>query len=372
MKNKTTSLVFGLLLISMAISNIILPTKSFSNKENRYLQQFPKWTIRDVFSGKFGTSFETYSTDQFIGRDGWIVLKTLSDLAIFKKDNGRVYFGKEGYLFDVDGKTNDTQAKKNIANINKLLDSIKVTNKDIYVYALLVPSKSEVLKDKLPPYAPVINEEAIVVNLKNELIENIKILSLIQILSENQKEDIYYKTDHHWTTRGAYYAYKYFIESKGEIPLSKDKFIVSEVSDSFLGTSYRKANYHSGNPDKIEIYKPINDIKYKIRVNQKDEGVLYDKSFLAKTDKYSYFLGGDKAIIEIETSIKNDRTILIVKDSYANTMVPFLLNHYERLIIIDPRYFNMPIKDYIYNEKVDEILYLFNIQNFIQEKTIRS
>jgi hypothetical protein len=371
MKNKITSIVFGGLLISMAISNVILPAKSFSSKENRYLQLFPKWSVEDGFSGKFGTSFEKYTTDQFIGRDAWISLKTISDLAVLKKDNGRVYFGKDGYLFDVDDKINEDQALKNIANINKLLDTIKEKHSTTDVYALLLPSKSQVLVDKLPAYAPVINEEAIVENLEDKLNDNINILSLIQTLKDKSNEEIYYKTDHHWTTTGAYYSYAYFMESKGEVPLSKDDFIVSRVSSDFLGTSYRKANYYSGNPDKIEIYKPIVEIKYDITINQTDEGKLYEESFLSKTDKYSYFLGGDKAIVDIKTSIDNDKTILIVKDSYANSMVPFLLNHYERIIVVDPRYFNISIQDFIIEEEVDEVLYLFNIQNLIQEKTLR-
>lgn len=371
MKNKIRSIFFAGLLISIAIFNMITPQKIFSNKENRYLEQFPKLDIDGIISGKFGEKFDKYSSDQFIGRDLWISLKTLSDLAMLKKDNNRVYFGKEGYLFDVDSGIDKEQRDKNIHNINKLLDRLKEEYKDIDVYSLLVPSKSEVLKDKLPNFAPTVDEEDIIDNLEDSLRDNVNILSLIQVLNEKTDEYIYYKTDHHWTSKGAYYAYKYFLEMKGEKPLSEEEFITETVSEDFLGTSYRKANYYSGIPDWIDIYIPKDKVEYDITINQIDkEDSLYDTSFLNKTDKYSYFLGGDKSIIEIETSVKNDKTILVIKDSFANSFIPFLTNHYEKITVIDPRYFNMSIMDYIEDKDIDEILFLFNIQNFIGEKSL--
>lgn len=372
MKNTITSIFFAGLLIAIAILNIFTPQNIFSNKENRYLEQLPELNVSDLLSGEFGKKFDEYSSDQFIGRDLWISLKTLSDLAIYKKDNGRVYFGKEDYLIDLNSPIDLDQKSKNISSINELLDYLKESKKDIYIDALLVPSKSEVLKDKLPDFAPTVDEEKIIDELRGCLRDNINILSLIELLNDKSDEYIYYKTDHHWTSKGAYYAYKYFIEIKGEKALSEENFLVETVSKDFLGTSYRKANYYPGLPDNIDIYKPKNKVEYDITINQRDKtNSLYDDSFLNKTDKYAYFLGGDQSLIEIETSVKNGKSILIVKDSFANSFIPFLSNHYEKITVIDPRYFNLSIRDYIKDKDIDEILFLFNIQNFIKEKTIR-
>lgn len=370
MKEKIRPILFFGLLISMSIVNIISPKMVFSSKENRYLQEFPKLSYKTLISGDFQSNFEKYTTDQFIGRDSWISLKTITDLALLKKDNTRVYFGKEDYLFDVDNGIDEEQFSKNIKNVNLFINSIKNYNKDILITTLLVPTKTEVFPDKLPLYAPVVNEREIVEKIKTSLEDNVNILDLIDILKKKSNENIYYKTDHHWTTKGAFYGYEYYLNEMGLSPLDESEFLKEKVSDSFYGTSYRKANFYLGKPDEIYSYKPKEEIKYDITYNNTiNTNNLYDESFLNKTDKYSYFFGGDKALTEIETSIKNDKSILIIKDSFANSLIPFLLNHYENIFVIDTRYFNMSINDYIKENDVDELLFLYNIQNFVQEKS---
>lgn len=357
------------LLLSLSILNIASPKKVFSNKENRYLQEFPKLSKKTIISGEFSKEFETYTTDQFISRDNWISLKTIGDLAMLKKDNTRVYFGKDHYLFDVDKRLDEEQFQKNIKNINKFLENLYEYNKDINISSLLVPTKSVVLKDKLPLYAPTVDEENIIDRLNSLLKDNMNIIDLKESLSGKKDEYIYYKTDHHWTSMGAFYAYQHYMRQNGDSPLELEDFIIVKVSDDFLGTSYRKANLYLGKADEIHIYKPKREIDYKITVNNAvKEDSLYDESFLIKTDKYSYFFGGDKALIEIETSIKNDKNILIIKDSFANSFIPFLTNHYENISVIDSRYYNTSITDYIQDNDIDEVLFLFNTQTFVQEK----
>lgn len=369
MKDKFTSIFFAGLLIILAGLNILTPEKTFSNKENRYLQSFPEITRQNILSGKFGDDFNNYSSDQFLGRNTWISLKTISDLALLKKDNGRVYFGKENYLFDVDEAIDKEQYNKNIKNINIFLDELKEKHEEVDIFALLVPSKSQVLKNLLPSYGPIVDEREIINNLNTSLRDNIDILSLIDIFSEKSDEYIYYRTDHHWTSKGAFYAYRYFLETNKEEALLDKDFIIKKVSEDFFGTSYRKANFYLGEADDINIYIPKEEVKYDIIINQQEKvSSLYDESYLEKTDKYSYFLGGDKSIVEIKTSVKNNKTILILKDSFANSFIAFLGNHYENIILIDPRYYNGNLIDYMNDKKIDQLLFLFNIQTFVQEK----
>lgn len=370
MKEKIRSIVFMGLLLSLSLANIASPKNVFSNKENRYLQEFPKLNKKTIISGQFSKDFETYTTDQFVGRDNWISLKTISDLAMLKKDNTRVYFGKDHYLFNVDNKLDEEQLENNVNNINKFLEKLEEYKKDIKVSSLLVPTKSGVLKDRLPLYAPIVNEKDIIDRLISSIKDNMNIIDLKESLDEKKDEYIYYKTDHHWTSIGAFYAYQYYMRQNVQIPLELKDFIITTVSDDFLGTSYRKANLYLGNPDEIHIYKPKKEVSYEITVNNSiKEDSLYNESFLNKTDKYSYFFGGDKSLIEIETSIKNNKNILIIKDSFANSFIPFLTNHYENISIIDPRYFNTSVTDYIEEKNIDEVLFLFNVQTFVQEKS---
>ena len=368
MKEKSRVIIFMGLILSLSIGNTLLPTKVFSNKENRYLQEFPSLNLKNIISGKFSQEFETYTTDQFIFRDNWISLKTIGDLSLLKKDNGRVYFGKEDYLFDINKEIDKKQLDKNIESINKFL--INMSKDNIPVTSLLVPSKSTALKDKLPLYAPVIDEKYILDEVESSFGNSITLMDLTKILS-NKSNQVYYKTDHHWTSKGAFYAYEYYMKEMGKEPLKEKDFIVNKVSDDFYGTNYRKANFYLGIPDQIYNYEPKDKVEYSIIVNEKDkENSLYDESYLNKTDKYSYFLGGDKSLIEINTSVKNNKTILIFKDSFGNSFIPFLTNHYENIIIIDTRYFNMSINDFIKDRDIDEVLLLFNIKNFAEEKTL--
>lgn len=370
MKGKKRTIIFASLLISLSVLNIISPTKIFSDKENRYLQQFPKVNLEDIMSGEFSSDIETYVSDQFLGRDNWIGLKTLSQLAILKKDNGRVYFGNEDYLFDVYKGIDEKQFNSNINSINKFLDKMKEYNDKAVITTLLVPTKTEVLKEKLPPFAPVIDENKIVEKIGKELGDDIKIIDLTNPLKEHSDEYIYYRTDHHWTTNGAYYGYKEYMEQMGQQALSKDQFSLNKVSSNFYGTSYRKANFYQGDPDDIYTYIPNKPIDYNIVYNNEVHSKeLYDEEFLDKTDQYSYFLGGDKALINIETSIKNDKTIAVIKDSFANSLIPFLAGHYNNIVVVDTRYYNGSISELMKEIESDEILLLYNIQNFANEKS---
>lgn len=367
MKSKTRSILFSIVILSLSIINIVQPSKVFSNKENRYLDQFPELNFKNIMTGKFSTDFEKYASDQFVGRDNWIGLKTVSQLAMLKKDNGRVYFGKDDYLFDVESLLSEEQFQLNIKNINKFAAAIK---ENIKITALLVPTKTEVLKDKLPDYAPITDEKKLMENIKENLNPKIYVEDLIDLFKEHSKEYIYYKTDHHWTSKGAFYAYEEYVNSIGGSSLKETDFVIERVSDEFFGTSYRKANFYLGKADSIYKYSPINSIEFEVNYNNiSKSNELYDNSFLNKTDKYSYFLGGDKALVEINTSVKNGKKILVVKDSFANSLIPFLINNYENILILDTRYFNTSVSKFINERDVDEVLLLYNIQTFVSEKT---
>lgn len=370
MKGKIGSILFAVVLLGLSIINMIQPTKVFSNKENRYLDQFPKLNFRTIMNGEFSTNFEKYASDQFVGRDNWIGLKTVSGLAILKKDNGRVYFGKDDYLFDVENNLSDEQFTLNINNLNKFSQAIKKFKKDIKITSLLVPTKTEILGGKLPSYAPVLDEKLLVEKIKEALDKNINVTDLIDKFSEHSNEYIYYKTDHHWTSKGAFYAYEKYLNTMGGNALLETDFIIDMISDEFYGTSYRKANFYLGNPDIINKYTPKNPLDLDINFNNSSTSKdLYDNSFLNKTDKYSFFLGGDKALIEINTSVENNKTIVVLKDSFANSMIPFLVNNYENIIIIDTRYFNDSVSNFVNERNVDEVLLLYNIQTFVSEKS---
>lgn len=370
MENKMRILVITLIIILFSVVNILMPVQSFSAQENRYLQKLPPLNIKDIFSGKYTADFEKYTTDQFPLRDMWVKLKTATDLLINKKDNGRVYFGKDDFLFDVNTEFSKEQFNKNMEHIKEFIQNIKELDENIKLGALLIPSKDSIHSNLLPEYAPTLNEKEIMEEINKQLSGALNIVELMDILNENSKEYIYYKTDHHWTTKGAYYGYLALSDFLGYNPYLEEEFNIQMVSDSFLGTIYRKANLYKGEGDKIFKYS-LDGIEYSITINEiKEEMSLYDESYLEKVDKYSYFLGGDYGIVDIKTNLENDKTLVIIKDSFANSIIPFLSLHYERIILLDTRYFGGSIPEYIVDREVDEILFVMNIQNFSQLKSL--
>ena len=369
MKQKQLTILFIIIIGSLSIINLISPSKSFSEKENRYLQQIPKPTWTSIKSGDFSSEFEKYTGDQFIFRDSWIGLKTLSEKVMLKKDNGRVYFGKENYLFDVKEDLDEIQYDKNINYLNQFVANLDSIDKKIEITALLIPTKASVLKDKLPTFAPIVDEDVLFNDLEKDLDNDIKLVNPQKSLSLNQ--DTYYKSDHHWTSFGAYLGYKDYLICRQELPLALEKFNKEVVSEDFLGTSYRKANLFSYQGEKIEKYTLDNDNKLSVVYNDvRVSDSLYDASFLEKTDKYAYFMGGDHALVKISNTNVSQKKLLIVKDSFANSMIPFLSNHYKDIYVVDTRHFNGSILNLIEENNIKEVLMLYNIQTLVSEKTL--
>lgn len=360
MKSRIRVIIFGILILGLSFINLLSPSKSFSDRENRFLERLPKFSMEAIIDGKFNEKFQKYTADQFIARDNWISLKTKLDLAMLKQDNGRVYFGQDNFLFDVDKTIDEERFVKNIDKINTFKDNI-----DIPVDIMLVPTKSTIFIEKLPAKAPIIDEDELLEHIEDSIDEDIRSIPLINLFRSKNSEAIYYKTDHHYTSLGAYYAYHEYMKSLGIEPLNLDYFEREVVSDKFLGSQFRKSNYYAGTSETIEKFIPKEDTIINIIKNEKDEASsLYDEKFLEKSDKYSFFLGGDDAVVDIKTSLQGQGTLLVVKDSFANSLVPFLTNHFERIIVIDERYLNIPIRDYIDGIEIDRILFLKNIRTF--------
>lgn len=367
MKEKRLTISFVIILGLLSLINLLAPTTSFSAKENRYLQQFPALSFQGILSNAFSSDFEIYASDQFIARDKWISLKTLSERMILKKDNGRVYFGHDGYLFDIDEPIDQSQFDRNMKNINSLLRNVYNLDEGLIVNALMIPTKSTVFNNKLPLHAPILDETALFHAIEEAVNERINLVDLNQRFQRHPNEKIYYKTDHHWTSLGAYYAYSELLQEQA---ISQNSFEVIEVSDNFLGTTYRKANFYLDDPDTIEKYTSKKQANIHITVNQQEKrDSLYVDGFLDKTDQYAYFMGGDQALIEITTGVKEGKNLLVLKDSFANSLIPFLTNHYKNIYVIDSRYYNGSIKDFVRDSEIDELLLLYNIQNFVREPT---
>ena len=373
-KDKTYKRIMATMLpayiVILLVFNIITSDRTFSEMENRVLEQAPSFSIGQLLHGNFTTNYEEYIADQFAFRDLWIGIKSHSERILGKKDSNGVYLGRDGYLLQNFNKPKEDDFKNNIDIINNFSSSIPEVNK----YFMLVPNAVEILKDKLPPYAPASNQLAFINKVEQSLSTDIKFIDVYNALYSNKDDYIFYKTDHHWTTKGAYYSYKEMGNTMDFIPKEESDFNVEQITDSFFGSLYSKSGFKNIASDTINLYIPKSKEKYNIDFYETNKPTtsLYNMDNINKKDKYTIFLGGNHPLIKITTNSNNKEKLLIIKDSYANSIVPFLTGHYGEIYMVDLRYYDGNLKEFIESNNVDSLLFLYNGNTFFEDKSIEN
>ena len=359
-KNKYFFIIFISFWTVLIILNFIIPSNEFSQSENRMLSKMPKFKINELANGKYVTKLNDYINDNFIFRDLWLKVKASEEIFLGKTENNNVYIGKDGYLFEKIEYTNKSEEK-----INELINRINYfyENTTIPTYFLLVPNSIYINQEKLPKFAKTIDQEKLINDIYSK-IPNIKVVNVVNTLKQNKDKYIFFKTDHHITSEGAYLIYLEFCKIANIIPVTE--YIKEEVTDEFLGSFDSKAQIFNQEKDKIEVYKNENNSEGITAYYDKETTKsIFNEKFLEGKDKYSYFLNGNNAKVVIKTKQKNGKKLLIVKDSYAHIMAQFLCQNYEELHFIDPRYYNGSIEEYAKQNKITETVFLYNVSNIV-------
>lgn len=361
MKKNPLLYIFFIILFSVSILDIIIPDKKFSELENRNLKTKVTFTLKSFIDGSFSKKYEEYINDQFVGRDYWINLKSRSEYALGKLENNNIIYGNDGYLFEKFTSLDENRLRVNEEAINTFL---KNTNENVSL--MIVPNSYEIYEEKLPKGAPLVNQEEIINKLYDRTI-NSNNINLFDIMSSNKDKYIYYKTDHHWTTYGAYLAYCEFIKSVGEIPVELGDIKEIEV-EGFYGTYFSKAKPFNVEADILSYYDFEN---ITMEIDGIEYSGLYDYSQKDLRDKYSLFLRGNNSLTIIKNKENlNGKKLLVFKDSYANSLIPFLTANYEEIHVIDLRSFMIKISDYIEVNDFDDILIIYNFINLTRDANI--
>lgn len=337
--------------------------KKFSENENRTLTQFPEFSFSSLTSGKFMTDSENFVADQFFLRDYWISLKFLSDKYTGHENSNGVWIGCGNYLFE-DTITPDDQFKKNVKAVEKFANAHSLQN----TYMTLVPNAISVLDTLTPYYFPVHNQLNDIRYAELFLKSSINFVNISEILTVHKYEDIYYKSDHHWTSLGAKYAFESLAPVMGINNVIKDYEIIC-ATDEFSGTmASTSGNFYV--KDNINLYIPkTEDFEYVVEYTdvQQKSATIYSSAALETKSKYDVFLGGNHPLINIKTTTNNDRNLVIFKDSYANAFVQFILPYFETITIVDARYFSDDCNRLIENSDVTDILFLYGANTFIAD-----
>ena len=369
--------VFGTTLAVLFLGAVLHKPIEFSETENRYLEQRPKVTTAKLLDGSFMKDYETFITDQFPKKSFFMGIKTALERFRGRTDDNGVYFGKEGYLFGkYDGALFESETAKN--NITVIADFVKMYadkfGKEHFKIAL-APSSSEILKDRLPANAPVYNQTAFIDEIIKEAGEDF-VIDLGKNLKEHINDYIYYRTDHHWTSLGAYYGYETIAKAMGLEVLPLKDFKADIVDRDFLGTYDSKVNTGiTGGviPDSITIYSSEEiDKAGMMWDNDKDKtfNSIYHLDALKGKDKYTVFFGGNHSVTDIKTDNKTGKTLLIIKDSFAHSLAPFLIKDYDRIIMLDLRYFNKSLKKYLDENEITDLLVLYSTPDFAEDANI--
>lgn len=360
------AIVFLAFIFAFFILNTALPDREFSEQENRSLQQRPAFSFDELFSGQYTKDFEAYTTDQFTLRDEWITLKAASELALGKRQNNGMFLCDGGTIIEPYEAPEDGKLEANMEALNKL-----VANTDADVYFALIPGKSDIWAHMLPQNAPRDSEKA-AIDYCYSLSDAVNV-DIYGKLEEHSGEYIYYRTDHHWTTLGAYYGFSALAESMGlDCPDISEYSGRETVSEEFYGTSWSSSGFSWVEPDSMEIFvtEPEGLEITNYPQGSPVEGQLYDWSRLEVKDKYSFFYGGNTPLLEIETGVEGAPSLLILRDSYMDSLSPFLLESYSRIHILDLRYYRASLSDYIAQNGFDDVLVCYSIDNFSTDSNI--
>lgn len=365
MYNKIVAVIFcGLLALSIVVG-IAVPDSDYSENEKRLLVQLPEISFESFFSGDLEDSTENYLADQFPARNGWIAVKTVTERITGKKEESGVIFAKDGYLIDKFDEYDSKQYEANLRAVKKLSDRLK-EQYDIGSSLMLIPTAAEILDNRLPAGLPEKSQKKMIEYAKSMGIDTV---DLTDTLKKHNNEYIYYMTDHHYTSLGAYYCYSGWKKSRGELPKPLSAWKETTLSDNFRGTTYSKVNYPLAPYDTITgCYM---NTKHKVSYNDGDciTDTIYEKKYLKSQDKYGVFFNSNQATTVI--SGDGEKNLLLIKDSFANTFAQFVIDEYNATHMIDMRFYRGSITDYIAKNNIDEVLVLYSVPSFAEDEYIQ-
>lgn len=358
-----TILAIGSVIVVFTLADLIQGDRLFSETENRVLAAEPAFSWEALLREGYPQKYETYLTDQFVSRDKWIAIKTRMDLALQKKEVGGVYLGREGYLIEQHLPEDYPAAleEERLALLERLVQEWDAS-------VMLVPTADNVLTDRLPAYAPYYDQQALLERVK-ERVGAEHYIDALSALREHADEEIYYRTDHHWTTLGAVYGYRAWAEHMGMKGILHPLENMELASGSFLGTLHSKVNLDMPG-DGIYYFPSV--LRWPIEVTydlRKKKESCYEPSYLETKNKYGFFLDDNHAFVEIATGRRNGKTLFIIKDSYANCFVPLLIPYYERIYVLDPRYFRDRLFGFMREYEPAggmDVLVLYNCIHFLE------
>lgn len=358
-KRRVPSFVFLLFVGVLTILFFVLPKEAYSSAEKRVLEKTPAFSWSSLTDGSLGSSIERYLSDHFPGRKFFVGLNAYYELYTGRGGNSGIYQGKDGYLISTPVAYSEETVASNVSRFRQFAENTGLPAK-----FLLVPSTGSILEEKLPAvHEPYHDDE--IFQTAQENLGSISLIDLRPAFLENRDTlPLYYRTDHHLTTEGAYLMYTEFCKAAGIAPVTEYE---KEIVPGFYGTTYSRSGLWFNAPDDIELWSNQNG-PYQVTIS--DAGVdpvvqdsLFFREHLEEDDKYPVFLDGNHGLVKIENQSAPKGSLLIVKDSFAHCMTTFLAQHYREIYLVDMRYYRQPLSSLVAENNIEELLFLYGVDN---------
>ena len=358
---KLTSRITALLTLAfIAVFSVITffgGKRDISPEENRVLAKAPELNAKELYDGRTGEKLGRYVTDHFAGRNRWLVGSSLIQTELSESIVNGVYVSDDRLISTDDKGITDASA------MAEVFDSF-AENYDGMVYFAAIPTSAGVYGDVLPGHIVRQTESQQINALYYAMDSDIRKIDAYNILKMLKDNYIYYRNDTKWTSYGAYCVYKTVIQKLGFQPNSYDKYSIEHVTDNFRGNLYNRTLSRRPKADIMDIYEYHNGAEVtSCIVVRRDginaEGQIFDREKLETGDMYSMYLGDAVPIMRITTSANTDKKLLVIKDDFGDCFVPFLLQHYSEITVVDPSVMSGKLSDYVNADDYGQTLFLF-------------
>lgn len=371
LKKYNLLVLFTAFIVIFSVVDIVKPDRKRSETELRELAQKPEFSIKSLlksdsksYKSEYTTKYEKYIEDQFVLRDNWIDIKSITELSLGKIQNNNVAMGKDGYQFEIYRTMDTRKYAVNKEYINKFFNQYPQLN---FTFAM-VPNSYAILEEKAPYGLGNIDQRKEIALLNDGIQqENVKKMDLFPAMEAEKEAYIYYKTDHHWTTYGAYLAYKAYVENLGLTPVAYESLTPIEVPN-FKGSFYNKSKFIHTQPDTLTYFEiPTTSVT----IDGKEYEDYFDRTSFEKADKYAAFLRGNNGVTILKSAVNKDHQkgktsrVMVIKDSYSNAFAPFLLYNFDEVYVIDLRSITQSLKEILTRVEFDDILVMYNYMSFI-------
>lgn len=361
----TCALFCGFLAVVLVLF-LVLPRQDFSEKEKRYLAEAPKLTWQNLASGQFGEEVETYLADHVPGRDFFVGLSAYYDLFSNRQVTKEVYRAEGDRLVEPPVKWNPIISKSNMDAINKFAQTVGRP-----IDLMIVPSAGFCLEDTVKGLADPYNDSQIIRDLYAMGEDSVNSVDLLAAFTEVQDpQALFYRTDHHWTSRGAHAAYKAYMEQLGRDYLGEDAFTV-EFFDGFYGSNYSRSGLWLTQGETVELWNSGGSFTVTNGESNTVHNDLFYRQRLEELDKYTVFLDGNHSLVRIKNpSATGKGKLLVIRDSYANCLGTFLANSYESVVLVDLRYYKNPVSELLAAEEFSDVLVCYSLGNFMTDTNL--